>query len=257
MTAEATATHEECLYVTWREPSGSIHPIGVLVRRTDGDGDHFRFAYLKMAETLQEFRPLPGLPDLHRLYESDDLFPVFAHRVMPRSRPEFDALARRVDLAADADPFEVLARSGGQRATDRVEVFAPPRLTEDGRSTCLFFVRGIRHRPEAIPVIGGLRVGDTLALVDDAGNEFNSRALLLSTDGTPIGWVPDYLVEHVHRLREVNGADPSVVVEHVNDETSPPHQRVLCRLEAPWPLASFNPFDDARFEPLADLSASF
>lgn len=253
MTTEAPAVHEERLYVTWREPSGSIHPIGLLVRRVDGESEHFRFAYLKMAETLDEFRPLAGLPNLHRLYESDELFPVFAHRVMPRSRPEFDALARRVQLGADADPFEVLARSGGRRATDRVEVFAPPRLTEEGRSSCHFFVRGIRHLPEAAPVVAALRAGEVLDLVDEPENRYNARAVLLRSDGSAIGWIPDYLVDHVHQLRGLNGADPTVIVEHVNDADSPSHQRVLCRLDAPWPLASFEPFDDARFEPLADV----
>lgn len=256
MTTEAPAVHEERLYVTWREPSGSIHPIGLLVRRVDGESEHFRFAYLKMAETLDEFQPLAGLPDLHRLYESDALFPVFAHRVMPRTRPEFDALARRVQLGADADPFEVLARSGGRRATDRVEVFAPPRLTDDGRSSCFFFVRGIRHLPDAAPVVAALRPGEVLDLVDDPDNRYNARAVLLGADGTAIGWLPDYLVDHVHQLRGLNGTDPTVIVEHVNDESSPSHQRVLCRLDAPWPLPSFEPFYDARFEPLADLAAT-
>lgn len=253
MTTEAPPPQEECLYVTWREPGGSIHPIGLLIRRVDGDGDHFRFAYLKMAEVLDDFQPLAGLPDLHRRYESDELFPVFAHRVMPRSRPEFDALARRVQLGTDADPFEVLARSGGRRATDRVEVFSPPHLTEDGRSSCHFFVRGIRHLPQAAPVVAGLRAGEVLDLVDDPDNRYNARAVLLRSDGTEIGWIPDYLVEHVHQLRELNDANPTVVVEHVNGEDSPSHQRVLCRLDAPWPLAGFEPFDDARFEPLVSL----
>ncbi len=107
------AAQERHLFVSWRDPEvGSIHPIGRLVRRSAQDGESYSFAYLKNAERLERFDPLPGLPQLHERYDSQVLFPVFANRVMPRSRPDYDMLASRVDLAGDADPFEVLARSG-------------------------------------------------------------------------------------------------------------------------------------------------
>lgn len=96
----------------------------------------YSFAYLKLAERLAHFEPLPGLPDVHRRYDSDQLFPVFANRVMPRRRPDYDLFTARLDLTGDADPFEVLARSGGRRATDRIEVFAAPQRTAEGRARC-------------------------------------------------------------------------------------------------------------------------
>lgn len=173
--------------------------------------------------------------------------------MMPRSRPDYDLLAARVDLAGDADPFEVLARTGGRRATDRIEVFAGPHRTEDGQSCVLFFVRGIRHVDRAAEAVASLRRGDRLQLVDDRGNPYNPRALiLLVADGRQVGWVPDYLVEHVHELRELNGEDPAVLVEHVNDETAAPHMRLLCRLQAPWP-DGYEPFSGEEFEPLVDI----
>jgi hypothetical protein len=253
MTANPPPAHERRLYVSWREPSGTIHPVGLLIRREEGADERYMFSYLKLAERLDEFMPLPGLPELHERYESNELFPVFANRLMPRSRPEFDALAARADLSGDADPFEVMARTGGRRATDRIEVFAGPERTAEGRSTCLFFVRGIRHVEGAEGVIPSLHPGDHLAVVDDAENEFNPRAVLIdATDGRRIGWLPDYLVDHVHDLRLLNGSDPVVVVEHVNDDRTPPHLRLLCRLEAPWP-DGYEPFSDAVFQPLVDV----
>jgi hypothetical protein len=62
----------------------------------------------------------------------------------------------------------------------------------------------------------------------------------------------DYLVDHIHELRQLNGHDPRVVVEHVNDRTSAPHLRLLCRLSAPWPQG-YQPFSNAQFQPLVDL----
>lgn len=244
---------ERTLYVSWRTPEGSIHPIGLLRRRCECEGDHYSFRYLKLAERLPDFEPLPGLPDLHARYESTTLFPVFANRVMPRRRPEFDLLARRADLGSHADPFEVMARTGGRRATDRIEVFSPPQVSAEGRISSLFFVRGIRHIPGASEAADDLRPGDRLVLVDDPSNAYNPRAVLLRVnDGRTVGYVPDYLVDHVHELRQLNGRDPAVTVEHVNDATAAPHLRVLCRLDAPWP-EGYRPFSDARFQPLVPL----
>lgn len=245
---------ERSLFVSWRDPeSGSIHPIGRLVRRVSSDGETFSFAYLKLAETLDRFSPLGGLPDLHRRYDSEWLFPVFANRLMPRSRPDYDALASRLDLSGDADPFEVLARTGGRRATDRIEVFAGPERTSAGQSTVLFFARGIRHIDGAPEAVATLRPGDHLTLVDDSENQHNPRAVLLRiSDGRRIGWIPDYLVDHVHDLRELNRAEPIVVVEHVNGADAAPHMRLLCRHLAPWP-AGYEPFSGPDFQTLADL----
>lgn len=173
---------------------------------------------------------------------------------MPQSRPDFAVLASRLDLDRDADPFEVLARTGGRRVTDRIEVFAPPEHTPAGESTVLFLVRGIRHVEGAAEAVSALAVGDRLLIADQPDNEFNSRAVIVRiSDGRQIGWVPDYLVEHLHELRQLNGEDPVVTVEHVNDATVAAHMRLLCRLRAPWP-DGYTPFVDAGFQPLANLS---
>ena len=136
---------EHRLYTTWRNPDGLIRPVGTLTRRATGDGNSYRFVYLKAAEQFDGFRCLPGLPDLHRVYESEHLFAVFRNRLMPRSRPDYGDFVRELDLEEETDPFEVLIRSEGWRATDRVEVFAHPERMPDGALTTLFFVRGIRH----------------------------------------------------------------------------------------------------------------
>jgi hypothetical protein len=255
MTA-ADEHRERRLYVSWRASVGSIHPIGLLIRRWGHDGERFVFTYLKAAELLADpegFRPLPGLPELHRRYESPTLFPVFANRVMPRTRPDFDLLARRVDIEGEADPFEVMVRSGGLRQTDRIEVFAGPEHTADDRSSCLFFARGIRHVPGAAEAVDDLTVGDELRLAADQRNQFNQRALrLLVSDGRPVGYAPDYLVEHVHELTDLNAVPPHITVEHVNDATAAPHLRLLCRLDAPWP-PNYVAFSDARFQPLVPV----
>lgn len=238
------------LYVTWRHPTGSIIPVGLLTQRADGDGISYQFVYLKVAEQQEAFQPLPGFPDLYRRYESSRLFPVFANRQMPRERPDYDAFVQQLDLDAEADPFEVLARSEGRRATDRIEVFAAPTRDDAGRLVSLFFARGVRHVEGAAEAIDSLQVGDELALVADPGNEFNPRAMLLNTrTGRAVGYAPDYLVDTIHELRERDSSSVHVTVEHVNSRDAAPHMRLLCRVTAPWP-DGFEPLSGPDFQPL-------
>lgn len=245
------------LFVAWRNPeTRQIVPVGLLVQRRDGDTASYSFAYLKLAETLDGFYPLPGLPDLHCRYDSPALFPVFANRLMPRDRADYPDYLARLDLDVEADPFEVLGRSNGTRATDRIEVFASPERTPDDHAMSLFFVRGIRHLDGAPAAVDRLRAGQALAIVDDPGNVMNGRALLLAgEDWVPVGWVPDYLVEHLHELRQFNGEDPTVTVEHINGTDTAPHMRVLCRVTAPWPVG-YEPFHSIEFQPVISLDES-
>lgn len=250
----AAESPQRRLFVAWRNPeTRQIIPVGLLVQRRLGDAESYSFAYLKLAETLDGFHPLPGLADLHRRYDSLALFPVFANRLMPRDRADYPDYLARLDLDVDADPFEVLGRSNGTRATDRIEVFAAPERTPDDHAMSLFFVRGIRHLDGAPEAVDRLHDGQVLAIVDDPGNMMNGRALLLAgPDRVPVGWVPDYLVEHLRELRQYNGADPTVTVDHVNGPDTAPHMRVLCRVTAPWP-AGYEPFHSIEFQPVISI----
>lgn len=67
------------------DPSkGGWSPIG----RLEFDRGTYRFAYTKGARTAAGFTPFSGMEDLEQIYESNDLFPVFANRLLPKSRPE-------------------------------------------------------------------------------------------------------------------------------------------------------------------------
>lgn len=238
------------LYAAWRNPEGLIRPVGVLTRRSIGEDETYRFVYLKSAEQFEGFRGLPGLPDLHTVYESEQLFPVFRNRMMPRRRPDYGDYVQKLDLDVETDPFEVLIRSEGWKATDRVEVFAHPERTSDNDLTMLFFLRGVRHHPGALEAVRDVRRDDVLELVDQPSNLVNRRAVLISTrTGDELGWVPDCLVDTVHELRE-HGSLVRVVAEHVNPDSAPPHMRVLCRLRAPWP-AGYEPLSGPDYQPVA------
>lgn len=242
---------EQHLYVTWRHPDGLIHPVGQLVQRASDESLEYEFVYLKNAETLEGFPLLPGLPDLHRLYVDDELFPVFRKRQMPRQRPDYQEYVEALGLDVDTDPFEVMARNEGRKMTDRIEVFSPPSRTSDGSLTTLFFARGIRHRDGASSAVAGLRPGDRLTLAADPDNPVNPRAILINTrNDMPVGWIPDYLLGTVHDLDNLVGADYIMVTaEHVNPPDVESYMRLICRLTAPWP-DGYEPLSDPEFQPL-------
>jgi hypothetical protein len=248
------ASRERRLYVGWRDPETErIWPVGLLVRREGQTGAvRFIFAYLELAPQLERFRPFASFPDLHAVYESPSLFPMFTNRIMPRERPDYAAHLERLDLPGEPEPFEVLQRSGGFRATDRVEVFPEPEVDPaTGRLRCLFFSRGIDHIEGGSEAVSLLQVGDPLSLVDEPDNPVNPRALLLhAPSGSIVGYAPDYLVEFLHEVRELCDGDVSVRVEHVNPPETPPHLRLLCGVESCTP-AGYRPFSEARFRSLS------
>lgn len=250
MTEATTHEHVRRLFVAWRDPeSRRISPVGVLVQREDEGPERFEFSYLKNAELLPGFTPLPGFPDLHTTYWAPKLFPLFENRVMPRSRPDYGEFVERLDLTVEAEPFVVLGRSGGRKATDRIEVFPEPeREPRTGRGTCLFFARGIRHVPGAGEAVARLSRGDELDLAEEPDNPVNPLAIRLEEGSTHIGYVPDYLVGYLHDMRE-SAPDLRVLVEHVNSHEVPAHRRLLCRAEATWPQG-YKPFDEPEFQVL-------
>ena len=221
------------LYIAWQDPaSREISPVGALTRHEDGT---YEYRYLRQAEALPGFRPFVAFPDLHRVYRSAEFFPFFENRLVPRDRTDFPAFVAAVDLPVDADPFEILARTQGRRATDTVEVFPEPVADPATGSVVVhFLVRGVRHVPHAQEAIDTLAPGDQLRVVPDPQNPVDRFAVLLRTDDVRIvGWIPAYLTRLVHHGLG-RDAGPLVTVELIGDRSGPVHLRLLCRLEVEW-----------------------
>ncbi|MCW5557909.1 MAG: restriction endonuclease, partial [Verrucomicrobiae bacterium] len=110
------------LLVASRSPEpnhGEWSPIG----RLEFEGGLYRFVYTRGARTARGFTPFSGMEDLDEIYESERLFPVFANRLLPESRPEYEAYLRwsGFDSASQPDPIAVLAVTEGIRRTDMIE----------------------------------------------------------------------------------------------------------------------------------------
>lgn len=215
------------LAVTWQHPrTRRYHPVGMLEQTNHG----FRFTYLVGARAVLGTRPLLGFQDYARAYEAENLFPLFAARLMDPARPERPRLLEALSLDALAGPLELLARSGGRRTGDSIELIPEPTVAADGSTDCLFLVHGVRHAQGADELLPQLQRGDRLTLVDDAHNPVNPLAVVVADEArAPLGWVPDPLVDYVRHVRDHGAA--SLRVERANGPELGHHLRLLVHLE--------------------------
>ena len=244
------------LFLAWQAPqSRRWYPIG----RLDRTGGVYRFAYtegVRAAQAESEFRPLVSFPDLHTVYQSDEIFPLFANRVLSPNRPDYGEFVEWLSLTEhEADPMAILARSGGHRSTDRLEIFPCPSRADGGPLRVHFFVHGLRHQtPQAQERVTRLEPGERLRLCWDQQNTRDDAARNLRTDEVEdgdmhyVGYLPRYLAHDVGRL-PIDADTPRVEVERVNP-AAPIHFRLLCRMTADWP-DGFEPFEAPEYRPLA------
>jgi hypothetical protein len=239
------------LYVAWRgnEPNRGWGPVGRL-ERTD---DLYRFYYTHGARQLRGFRPFPQMTDLDQVYESTELFPLFANRLLSRSRLEYDAFLHwsGFDPVSQPDPIAILGVTEGRRQTDSVEVFPAPIPDPNGNYTTKFFVHGMRWiSPAALQRMQKLTPGESLQLIPESDNPYDPHAVALHAiqDPAHIGYVPRYLAQDARRLLHNNPASVHVSVERLNSD-APLKQRLLCRMSAPWP-DDFAPCAGEQFEPI-------
>ncbi|MDR5835227.1 HIRAN domain-containing protein [Caballeronia sp. LZ034LL] len=224
----------DTLFVAWQDAeSREWIPVGQLTR-VDGI---YKFAYTRGVLRAPNFHPFGRLSDVHATYESSTLFPVFANRVIPKSRPEYRDYLRWIGLTnLDSDPLNVLAMTGGVRGTDSVELFPQPKRTADGRYQISFFARALRHIPKSsLDAIASLKQGDTLRLLRDCQNGHDEFALCLSTlpPSHLVGYCPKYYARDITKFLTEDPGAVSVTVRCVNVD-APLDMRLLCTVTAPW-----------------------
>jgi len=230
------------LFLGWQD-SVSLRwfPVGSLYRY----GSYYFFHYTKGAGRARKdsrFEPLESFPRIEVWYSFEHLFPLFSNRLPPPSRPEYREYLQWLGLPeTESDPFAILARSGGRRVTDTLEVFPNP---EPNKPEIHFLVEGVNGANRALQ----LKPGDTLEAILDPQDP--SRAVLQPATRSngelcKIGYRPRYLRPDF--LRESSAA---ITVERVNGPPAPLQFRVLCR--ATWPQG-FKPFDTHDYEPIVYL----
>lgn len=229
--ADAAQQFRRLLVSVQETESRAYRPLGFLSREASG----FRFRYLRSMAAREGFGPLPALPDRPEGVRSQTLFPVFAERVMSPRRPEYGMTLDAMDLDADAVPFEVLARSGGRRVGDLLEVTEAPEAAPGDAVSVTFLVHGIRHVAGASEAVDLLHAGDELTLLRDDDNCSDPQAVAVH-GGSQLGWVPRPLCELV---RDVMLNDHSLTVVRANPPDVGFHLRLLVRLAGTVTRAPF------------------
>ena len=240
------------LFLAWQDYKSRIwFPIG----RLTFDGERYQFVYIKGAKDAEQqcgFQPLISFPQWNEVYYSTHLFPVFANRLMSRSRPEYKSFVERLNISLNEDdPMVLLARSEGKRETDSLTVFPCPEADEEGKYQLHFFAHGLRYLPEAaIARIEQFNVGDKLLLANEFQNEYDRRALTLNTqDHYIVGYCPRYLLSNIF---EILMKDPQLVevkVERINQLPTPLNYRFLCKMTYST-LDDIKPFSQAEYQPI-------
>lgn len=225
---------ERSLLVVWQDPADRrFVPIAELSHLLDG---RYVFQYSDAARSNEGFFALDEYPDLGRTYVSDSLPVFFANRIMTVDRPSYDRYLHWLGLdGLDASevPLEVLARTGGGRATDTFHIVDRPRKG-DREFASRFFVSGIRHVDDPDMALARVRPGDRLELRRQPDNLKNPKAVIVDVEtGVQLGWVPDWLCGEVTDLL-ADGWSLALTAERVNLD-APAHTRVLCRLTADRP----------------------
>lgn len=241
------------LFVTWRSPkTHSIIPVGRLIYRDD---KLYEFAYINKAQEAvhQGFMPFLDFPYLGQFYLSHQLFPLFANRVLPVNRPEFREYIGALGLSQEnADPMHILARTGGRRETDQIEMFPLPFPDpQTGAFVTHCLIRGIRYMPQPIVEdrIAGLRPQEPLFLLWDAQNKQDPAALAVRTgDYVLVGYLPAYLNREMWELL-ASCPQCQVSVERVNPPPAGVHHRLLCRVDGCWP-EGYIPFSTVDYQPI-------
>jgi len=251
------------LFLAWQDRSSRVwYPVG---RLTSTEGV-YTFEYINGAAEAQKeagFQALPYFPNLTYRYESRELFPLFSNRVLPKSRPEYADFLKWLAVGRDGDPIAILARSGGQRATDAFEVFPCPEETNSGEYRMHFLVHGLSHMSlDSIARANKLQPGEELLIMKDVQNSIDRFALALRTsekrpgDIYIIGYCPRYLCGDLLTLMDGSSQNmPQVTVEQVNLDPAPLQFRVLCQVRMQW-SAGFSPFSGKDYQPLATSNAS-
>ncbi|MGD0918024.1 MAG: HIRAN domain-containing protein [Thermodesulfobacteriota bacterium] len=240
------------VYLAWQNPEDrNWVPVG----RLSFENGVYRFVYTKGALRFANFIPFGRMTDLCAIYESEELFPLFANRLLSKSRPEYKDFLYWLNVKeSEEDPLALLARTGGIRETDSLMVFPCPEKTEENTYHLHFFSQGIRYLPsEIILRINTLTPGHLLYLMPDPQNPNDLFAIALRTEDPPVivGYIPRYLNRDFHVFLKEPLRNTRVVVERVNSE-APMQLRLLCSITASWP-EGFKPCSDPDYTPLAPL----
>jgi hypothetical protein len=176
----------------------------------------FAFGYRHDLEAARAagFRHLPEFPQPRTVadpYVSSYLFSTFAQRVPAPHRSDRRAMLERWGVVDADDVLEILARSGGILATDRIELAEYRSEADDLSMPLEMRIAGSRFNAPA-----AVHEGDHLRLRRESGNGFDpSATIVLTRLDQKLGYVPKQYSALVSRLLDAETPLEAVAVRHL------------------------------------------
>ena len=223
-------TNTNSVYVAWQAPdTRDWHVVGNLQERNSG----YVFKYTKGALKSPKFTKFSGMNDVHETYVSEELFPLFKNRLLSPRRPEFPRFIKWLGFEDDSvKPIDILARSGGLRSTDQLQIFKKIEVDSNGKFEHFFFLHGLSYlNSMANDRVSELKPGQTLRLCLDLQNEYDGDAVVVRADKPAeiVGYCPRYLSNDIKKMLLNDSKSVKLAVEKISDD-APHNYRLLCKL---------------------------
>lgn len=231
-------THATSIYVAWQAPdTQNWHVVGNLQEHNSG----YVFKYTKGALKSAKFTKFSGMNDLRETYVSKELFPLFKNRLLSPKRPEYPQFIKWLGLKdEDVNPIDILARSGGLRSTDQLQIFKRIDVNSSGEFEHLFFLHGLNHlNSMANNRVSELKPGQVLYLCLDSQNDQDSDAVFARADKPAeiVGYSPRYLTYDLKKMLSDDPRSVTLTVEKISKD-APHNYRLLCKLSGTLNLTS-------------------
>ncbi len=223
-------TNTNSVYVAWQAPDTRLwHVVGNLQECELG----YVFKYTKGALKSQKFTKFSGMNDVSETYVSEELFPLFKNRLLSPKRPEYPRFINWLGLIGDSvKPIEILARSGGLRSTDQLQMFKKIDIDDSGNFEHFFFLHGLSHlNTMASNRVSKLKHGDMLHLCLDVQNTYDSEAVVVRADNPAeiVGYCPRYFTTDIKKMLLDKPTSVLLSVEKISED-APHNYRLLCKL---------------------------
>lgn len=218
------------VFVAWQAPdTRDWHVVGNLQERNSG----YVFKYTKGALKSSKFTKFSGMTDVRETYVSEELFPLFKNRLLSPRRPEYPSFIGWLGFKDDCvNPIDILARSGGLRSTDQLQIFKKIEVDSDGKFEHFFFLHGLSYlNCMANDRVSELRTDQTLRLCLDLQNEYDGDAVVVRADKPAeiVGYCPRYLSNDIKKMLLNDPKSITLTVEKISDN-APHNYRLLCKL---------------------------
>ena len=204
------------LYLIWKDPNSKRrYIVGELSKNGEFE---FSYGHEVDAAIKQGFELLIAFPLKDKLYESEELFSVFASRLPDPKRKGIEQILEKYELT-DYDSYKLLKRSGARLPIDHLEFIDPILNLEEGTVTRKLYLAGTGFHlgcngETCCNKSFDVEVNENLRLTLEPENKYDAYAVkVLNQNDQQIGYLPRYLSKDISYLLKTNADVNCKIVE--------------------------------------------